>query len=132
MPYPVPAFVPLHTAPSPVEQAHIVEALAASQTAMDAISTLLGISQWVLSILALVVGFIAIFGWGVIRNAVLNLAKQIANKRMDAYIKSEEFSDLLSVKIDEAVIRREQDRTAQRLAEEPRTPGEAPAFEEVK
>ena len=129
---PIATSAPLHTVPSPIEQVHIREALEASQTAMNAIDTLLSMSQWVLGIMALVVGIIAIFGWGAIRNAVLAQSKQIANKRMVDYIDSEAFSDLLSIKIEEAVVRREQDRDAQRLAEEPRPEGEAPPFEVVQ
>lgn len=131
-PIPTQSAPPPHDAASVVEQEHIKQALEASQTAIDAISSLLSMSQWVLGILALVVGVIAIFGWGAIRSGVLAQSKQIANKRMSDYIKSQEFADLLFTKIDEAVERREQDRAAERLTEDRRDASDAPAFEELK
>lgn len=124
-----PPLVPIHTVPSPIEQQHIREALEASQTAMSAIQTLLSMSQWVLGILAVVLAGIAIFGWVVIRNAVMSQSKQIANKRFDAYIETAGFKDLVSQQIAKSVKERwENTVVVSRLAEERKSPGDASPF----
>lgn len=119
----------LHMLPTAVEQAHIKEALEASQTAMGAIQSLLSLSQWVLGILGLVLAGIAIFGWVAIRNAVLSQSKQIANKRMDDYIGTDGFKALVAERIAKSVDERWSNTVVvSRLAEETRPPGDLSPF----
>lgn len=128
-----PTPVPLPTEavePSQVEQAHIDQALSASETAISAIDTILNVSMWSLGILAILLGIIAIFGWGVIRNACLDRAKQIANKRIKAYIEGEEFAALLKERIDKAAKAEWQARTIERITEAVRREGEDSPFPE--
>lgn len=115
--------------PTAVEQAHIKEALEASQTAMAAIQSLLSLSQWVLGILGLVLAGIAVFGWVAIRNAVLSQSKQIANKRLDDYLETSEFKALVTERIAKSVDERWSNTVVvSRLSEEIKAPGDASPF----
>jgi len=68
---------------------------------MDAIDSLVGLSSFVLTILGIVIGLIAIFGWAVIYAGARGQAKQVANNRMDRYIKTEEFGAAITKRLDE-------------------------------
>lgn len=126
-----PVVVPLHTVASPIEQEHISQALDATQIAMGAVQTLLSLSQWVLGILGLVLAGIAIFGWVVIRNATMAQAEQIANKRLDAYMESDDFDKLVAKKVEDCVDARWQNvLVAQSLKDDAKPAGDQPAFPE--
>lgn len=112
---PIPSATPVE--PSAVEQAHIEDALNASETAISAIDTLLNISMWTLGILAIVLAVIGIIGWSVIRAACLNAAKQIANDRFDDYIKSDEYRDFVQARVDKAVKANWQNHLMKRIEE---------------
>ena len=103
--------------PSQIEQQHIDQALSASETALSAIDTLLNVSMWTLTILAIVLAVIGIIGWAVIRTACLNAAKQIANDRFDSYIKSEEFRQFTQDRVDRAVKANWQNHLMKRIEE---------------
>jgi hypothetical protein len=103
--------------PSTVEQAHIEQALSASETAISAIDTLLNISMWTLGILAVVLAVIRIIGWSVIRAACLNAVKQIANDRFDRYIESDEFRQFTQDRVDRAVKANWQNHLMKRIEE---------------
>lgn len=117
--------------PSVVEQQHVEMALEAMQTAMSAIDTLLSLSSWVLTVLGVLIAIIAIFGWVVIRNAVIAQSEQIANKRMNAYLKSDAFKALLAKEVDQSVRARWQSRAVSRLEEERAQAGDVTPFKEV-
>ncbi len=68
---------------------------------MDAIDSLVGLSSLVLTILGIVIGLIAIFGWAVIYAGARGQAKQVANRRFEHYIKTEEFSADITKRLDE-------------------------------
>src|SRR5687768_4758167 len=103
-PAPVPAPVPApHTAPSPVEQEHIKQALDASQTAIDAIGTVVTISTWALAIVAVVVSVVAIWGYMAIKREAADQAKQIANKGWADYIETDEFNEMVKAAIAQCV-----------------------------
>jgi hypothetical protein len=80
-------------------------------------------------ILGLVLAGIAVFGWVAIRNAVLSQSKQIANKRLDDYIKTDEFKALVAERIAKSVDERWSNTVVvSRLAEETKSPGDASPF----
>lgn len=104
--------------PSAVEQNHIDQALRASDTAISAIDTILNISMWTLAILAILLAVIGIVGWGVIRSACGSIAKQIANKRFDAYIETDEFRGLVEDRIAQSVKERWQNAVVVTMLQE--------------
>lgn len=81
----------------------------ASEIAMTAIDTLLNMSMWVLSVLALMLAVLAIVGWWQIHRIVKLKAEHIANRKLDHYIGSDKFTTLMDQKITEAVETRWQD-----------------------
>jgi hypothetical protein len=122
--------VPLHTSPTPVEQEHIRQALEASQTSMDAIQTLLSLSQWVLAVL---IAILALWGLRAVIWGSAKTAKQIANSRFDAYMETKEFRDLVEERLDKALDRRFQDTVVVRtLKEESAAAGDASEFPEAQ
>lgn len=102
---------------SELERAHIDQALSASETAISAIDTLLNISMWTLGILAILLAVIGIIGWSVIRAACINHAKQIANDRFDAYIRTDEYHDFVQARVDKAVKANWQNHLMKRIEE---------------
>ena len=116
-------------APSPTEQQHISEALQASQTAMDAIGTIIDVATLSLTIIGIFIGLLALFGVMAIVRQAKAQAKQIANKAVTDYIETDVFKALVNSGIDKSV----QDRwresvVANRLSEERRQPGDESAF----
>jgi hypothetical protein len=98
---PLPVVVP--TAVPPIEQEHVKKALEASQTAMDAISTVTAISTYTLTILGVIIAILALWGVGALVRAARSAAKQIANARFNAYIESDEFKEMVKVRIEKSV-----------------------------
>lgn len=68
----------------------------AQSAALDAVSTTLTISTWTLTVIALGVGLVALFGY----NAIKDGAHAIAKKTIDDYIRSDEFAALVNKRID--------------------------------
>lgn len=87
------------------------DALATEQTrfaelaekSISSIDTLLNVSTWTLSILAFVLGLVAIVGWTVIRNAALSTVRKMAKNHLDTYIKGDEYKALLEEKISDSI-----------------------------
>lgn len=126
------ASAPPHASPSVVEQAHINQALDATQTAINAIDTLLALSSWTLGVLGVVLAGIAVFGWVAIRNAVKSQSEQIANTRLDSYLKSDEFKALLAKKVDESIKAKWQNAIViNGLREDPAPPHDPSPFPEA-
>lgn len=117
-----------HHLPSATEQAHINQALEASQTAIDAISTTVAVSSFALTIIGLMLGLIAIVGWSALKEAASEKAKQIANKRLDSYMASDEFRLLMQSSVDLAVKAKWQDSLLKRLEEVVRSSDDEAAF----
>lgn len=115
MPQP-PVPTPLHT-PSPIEQEHIKQALDASQTAIDAIGTVLTVSTWALGIIGFAVALIALWGWSTLKEGAREKAKQIANERLDSYMASDEFKALMQARVDVAVKAKWQESLLKHLEE---------------
>jgi hypothetical protein len=114
---PLPVVVP--TAVPPIEQEHVKKALEASQTAMDAISTVTAISTYTLTILGVIIAILALWGVGALVRAARSAAKQIANARFNAYIESDEFKEMVKVRIEKSVQDRWQNTiVVSRLAED--------------
>jgi len=80
--------------------------------------------------LAIAIGVIALWGWKTLKDEAGEKAKQIANDRWDAYIKSDEFAALVKNRIDTAVRSEKLDLIMQKLDEIPRDAGDAPPFKE--
>jgi uncharacterized membrane protein YhiD involved in acid resistance len=117
--------------PSPAEAQHIEQALASSQTAMDAIGTVTDIATYTLTILGVFIGILALWGVGALVKAARGAAKQIANARWNDYIASEEFNALVNSRIDEAVRAQRLDTISRKLEELARDETrDAPPFEE--
>lgn len=106
-----------HTIPSQAEQAHIQQALDASQTAMDAIGTVTNIASFTLTILGVIIAIVALWGVALIVRGAREAAKQIANERLDGYIQGEDFRALVVEGIDAAVKAKWQDGLIRRLEE---------------
>lgn len=103
--------------PSSVEQEHIKQALEASQTAMDSIGTVTDIASYTLTILGVFIAILALWGVVMIIKAARGAAKQIANSRLDAYIASNEFRDLMVARVDASIKAERQDLLLKRLEE---------------
>lgn len=115
--------------PSAVEQAHIDQALAASQTAIDAISTVVSVSTWALAIIGIGIAVIAWWGWSTLKAAARETAKKIANERFDSYIKTETFLEMVKERIDKSVQERWQNtKVAERIEEESKLPDDPSPF----
>jgi hypothetical protein len=93
----------MHGTATPVEQQHIDRALAASQASMDAISTVTSVASYTLTILGVIIALLAIWGIKEIWERAERAAERIANKKLAAYITSEEFSAYVKNRIDKAV-----------------------------
>lgn len=91
---------------------------------MDAIGTVTNLATYTLTILGIVIALIALFGFTAMYRKVQLIAKQIANKRFNDYIETDEFKGLLKVAVEQAFL----ERTALRLQEEVRDPADQPAF----
>lgn len=118
---------PLHV-PSAAEQEHIKQALDASQTAIDAISTVLSVSTWALGIIGIGVAVIAFWGWSTLKDAAREKAKQIANERLESYMESDDFRALMQSRIDLAVKANWQESLLKRLQEVVRSSDDEAAF----
>lgn len=119
-----------HT-PSAVEQEHIRQALDASQTAIDAISTILTVSTWALAIIAVFLGLVALWGYSAVRRAACDQAKRIANEQFDAYVGTDQFKKLVAERIAKSVEERWGKAVVlTRLEEEPNIAGEPAPFPE--
>lgn len=112
----MPQAVPSHV-PSTIEQEHIKQALDASQTAIDAIGTVLTVSTWALGIIGFAVALIALWGWSTLKEGAREKAKQIANERLDSYMASDEFKELMQARVDVAVKAKWQESLLKRLEE---------------
>ena len=117
----------MHT-PSPIEQEHIKQALEASQTAIDAISTVLSVSTWALGIIGIAVALIALWGWTTLKEGAREKAKQIANDRLDSYMASGEFKELMQARVDVAIKAKWQESLLKRLEETVRSADDEAPF----
>lgn len=125
----VSAPVATHT-PSPLEQEHVQQALSASETAIDAISTIVSISTWALAIIGVAVALIAFWGWAALKEAARDKAKQIANESWDSYIGGEEFQALVTRHVEKTVEALWQEREVARLQEVGQNAEAMPEFPE--
>ena len=114
--------------PSAIEQEHVKQALEASQTAIDAIGTVLTVSTWALAIIGVAVAFIALWGWSTLKEGANEKAKQIANERLDSYMMSDEFKALMQTRVDVAVKAKWQESLLKRLEEAVRTADDEAPF----
>lgn len=114
--------------PNATEQEHIKQALDASQTAIDAIGTVLTVSTWALGIIGFVVAVIALWGWSTLKEGAREKAKQIANERLDSYMASDEFKALMQARVDVAVKAKWQESLLKRLEEAVRTADDEAPF----
>lgn len=115
--------------PSAVEKAHIDQALAASQTAIDAISTVVSVSTWALAIIGIGIAVIAWWGWSTLKAAAREKAAEIVNVRFDDYIRSETFLEMVKERIDKSVQERWQNtKVAERIEEESKLPDDPSPF----
>jgi len=105
--------------PSAIEKAHIDQALAASQTAIDAISAVVSVSTWALGLIGIAIAIIALWGWSTLKAAARETAEEIANKRFDSYIKTETFLEMVKERIERSVQERWQNTiVVSRLSED--------------
>lgn len=124
-----PPLVPLHTVPSPIEQEHIHQALDASQTAMSAIQTVTSVASWTLTIIGIAIALLALWGVTAIIMQARKSAERIANERFDAYIKSDEFKEMVKERISKSVDERWGNAfVVSRLSEDKKPAGEASPF----
>lgn len=119
--------VPVHT-PGSIEQEHIKQALEASQTAIDAIGTVLSVSTWALGIIGIAVALIAVWGWSTLKEGAREKAKQIANERLDSYMASENFTKLMRARIDVAIKTEWQESLLKRVEEAVKPADDEAAF----
>ncbi len=84
---------------------------------MDAIGTVVDISTYTLTVLGVLIAILAIWGVGALVRTARAQAKQIANKRWDSYIESDEFKALVKSRIDEAVKSQKLDAITRKLDE---------------
>lgn len=116
--------------PSAVEKAHIDQALAASQTAIDAISTVVSVSTWALAIIGIGIAIIAWWGWSTLKAAARETAEKIAIRRFDSYIKTDAFLELVKDRIERSVQERWQNTVVvSRLAEDVKSPNDPSPFQ---
>lgn len=112
-----------------VEDAHIKQALEASQTAIDAIGAISSIASIALTVLGIGVAIIALWGFVSITRAAKATASKIANSRVEAYIKTEEFDRLVREKIELSIKERwSSSVVASRIVEESSADDEAQPF----
>lgn len=78
--------------------------------AMNAINTVVSLASWTLAALGVLIALLAVFGWWELRrhsaNSAKKTAKQVADKRLDAYLTSDEVQERLSAAIEEQVQKR--------------------------
>lgn len=74
-----------------------------SETAITAIDTLLNLSTWVLTVFGLLLAVLAIAGVYVIARQARKSARAIANDRLNDYLKSDEFAELMGTKVQQAI-----------------------------
>lgn len=116
-------------APTAIEDAHIQQALDASQTAINAIGAVSSIASLALTVLGIGVAVIAIWGWVTITRGAKAAAVSIANKRLDAYILSPEFSDLVRLKVELSIKERwARSIVAERIVEDTSGGDDPPPF----
>jgi len=113
---------------SPVEVIQATEALQITEISMQTISTLLNLSMWVLGLLAVLLAIISVFGWVTIRSAAVNTVKNIANKYLDNYTKSEEFKQMIEDKLSEVIEKRWQNTVVIKQFEAPKRKQEKSEF----
>jgi len=75
----------------------------AAEVAISSIDTLLNLSTWVLSSIGVLLAILSITGVIVLVRLAKNSAVHVANKRLDNYIGTEEFKDLVEGKISDAI-----------------------------
>lgn len=78
-------------------------ALEVADRALTSIDTLLNLSMWVLAVFAIIIALIALFGWGFIARSARRRAEKIAKEAIDAYIKSEMFTNVLEKNVRQEV-----------------------------
>jgi hypothetical protein len=111
------------------EEEHIKRALEASQTAMDAIGTVTNLATYTLTILGIIIGLVALVGGYAIYRSAKAQAERIANERFDVYIKTDNFKELVKVKIERSINERWQESEGSRLEEEIRDPADPQPFD---
>lgn len=85
------------------EQANAVEL---TEKAVDAIGTVLTLSSWVLGVLGGVIALLAVFGYGFIARGAKEAARKLADDKVDAYIKSKDFADMMQASVEAEVKKR--------------------------
>jgi hypothetical protein len=118
-----------HVETDGTEAEHIERALGASETAMQAIDTVTNLATYTLTILGIIIGLVAIVGGVAIWRTAKATAKQIANERFDTYIETDEFKELVKVRIERSINERWQQNAGARLAEEQRDPADPQPFD---
>lgn len=74
-----------------------------SEIAMDAITTMLSLSQWVLGVLGLAIALIALVGLGLIYRIVKRRIDDITNRRLEEHLTSVEFDERIDAIVASAV-----------------------------
>jgi len=113
------------------EQSRLAEV---SDASIQAIGSLLSMSQWVLGILAILLAVIAIVGWITIYRAALAACRNMAKNHLESYINSEAFRNLVSDKIERQLEKEWENRlvstTLDRSDKEANDPSPFPQAEE--
>lgn len=76
------------------------QAFKSTELAINAINSVVGLSQWTLAILGIFIAILAIIGITLINRNGVKRAEKVANKRLDSYLKSDKFNDLLETTLD--------------------------------
>jgi hypothetical protein len=107
------------------EQSRAIEV---SDTAIAAIDTLLNLSQYVLTILGIVLAVLALIGIGAMAGLARRAAISMANSRLDDYLKSQEFEDRMAVAVKSEVKERVGNKVILTYLEEEKDGGEPDPF----
>lgn len=110
------------------EQARAVEI---ADSALSAIGVIGTVSTIAISVLGLIIAILAIFGYGWIKGAAAKTAEEVALKRVDSYIKTKGFKDLLDKKLADQVEKRWENTVVVRQLQTPdKEEGEASPFKQ--
>lgn len=91
-------------------EAEQTRAVDVADRSIAAIDTLLNLSMWGMTILGILVGLIALFGYGLIARSARIAAEKVATEKVESYIKSQEFADQIQRDVKEEVRRRVADK----------------------
>jgi hypothetical protein len=106
-------------------------AIEIADSAISAIGVIGAVSGIAIGVLGLIIAILAIFGYGWIRNAATKAAEKVADERMDSYVKTKDFKQLVETKLAEQIQKRWENTVVVRELQTPdREVGEASPFPE--